>query len=318
MDVKKRISCITLLLLLLFAVSFCGTGTLRASAASTKANTWVKKGSRYRYLNSKGKYVKNKFKKINGYWYYFNKNGNAVTGLKTINGRLFYFKKTGTAGRKGRMLTGWRTVKGTKYYFRTTGSSGVIGAAYQSEWATIDGREYYFNCDGSVSAKTALTESQFIETVGALAREDMKKSGILASVTTAQAILESGWGRSSLAMEANNLFGMKATLSGNAWASNWSGKTFVKTTLEYLNGKWYSISDTFRSYDSIAESVADHSAYLAGAMNGTKLRYAGVVGNTSYAKTIKLIKKGGYATDPDYVSKVKKIIKTYNLTRFDK
>ena len=47
----------------------------------------------------------------------------------------------------------------------------------------------------------------------------MKKTGVLASVTIAQAILESGWGQSELSLKANNLFGMKTNLSGNTWAS---------------------------------------------------------------------------------------------------
>jgi flagellum-specific peptidoglycan hydrolase FlgJ len=137
-------------------------------------------------------------------------------------------------------------------------------------------------------------------------------------VTTAQAILESGYGTTTLGMEANNLFGMKAQLSANTWSSPWTGKVFIKSTQEYLDQQWYTVTDTFRAYESYAQSLADHSAYLAGAMNGTKLRYEGVVGNTSYKKTIRLIKNGGYATDPDYVTKICNIITRYNLTQYDK
>lgn len=317
MNFKKKIVHMALLFVLLFAVSLSGTSTIRAEAKTAKANTWVKKSGKFRYLNSNGSYVKKKFKKIGGYWFYFNKNGYAATGLTTIGGRKFYFKKTGTAGKKGRMLTGWRTVGGKKYYFRKSGGTGVKGAAYKSEWVTIGGQRYYFNADGSLNTNT-MTEQEFIDTIGNLAREDMKQSGILASVTTAQAILESGYGTTSLGMEANNLFGMKAVLSNNSWASAWKGQTFIKTTQEYLNEQWYTITDTFRAYDSYAESLADHSAYLSGAMNGKKLRYAGVVGNTSYKKTIRIIKNGGYATDPAYVTKICNIIKKYKLTRFDK
>lgn len=315
MDLKKKLSHMALLFILLFAVSFSGLGAVRAEADST-VNTWIKKDGKISYLNSNGKYVKNKFKKIKGYWYYFDKNGHAATGFTTVSGKTFYFKKTGSAGKMGRMLTGWHTIGGKKYYFRKSGGAGVRGAAYKSEWAVVGGTKYYFNSDGSLNTNT-MTEQEFIETIGELAREDMKQSGILASVTTAQAILESGYGTTSLGMEANNLFGMKAVLSNNSWASAWKGQTFTKYTQEYLNKKWYTIADTFRAYDSYAESLADHSAYLSGAMNGSKLRYAGVVGNTSYKKTIQLIKKGGYATDPAYVTKLCNIIKKYKLTRFD-
>ena len=66
----------------------------------------------------------------------------------------------------------------------------------------------------------------FIDLISPLAIEDMRTSGILASVTIAQAILESGWGTSELAVNANNFFGMKKSLSGNTWPnSTWDGKS---------------------------------------------------------------------------------------------
>ena len=63
-----------------------------------------------------------------------------------------------------------------------------------------------------------MTQEQkaFIERVGALAAADMQKSGVLASLTIAQAILESGWGKSGLTVKANALFGIKAGTSGRA------------------------------------------------------------------------------------------------------
>lgn len=249
--------------------------------------------------------------------YYFGNDGVMRTGWEKIGGKYFYFIPKGESGVKGKMATGWYTIKKQKYYFRTTGKKGVKGARYKSEWKTIKGKKYYFNKNGTVNTET-LTQSQFIKTIGKLASKDMKKSRILASVTTAQAILESGYGTSSLAMEAHNLFGMKATLSGNTWKSAWDGKTFTKSTKEYLNGKWCTIDAPFRAYDTFAESLADHSAYLAYAKNGNRLRYKGVVGNKSYKKTIQIIKNGGYATDPQYVSKVCAIIKKYKLTKYDK
>ena len=62
-----------------------------------------------------------------------------------------------------------------------------------------------------------MTEKEFVEKIGNLAAEDMRTSGILASVTAAQACLESGYGSTELAKNANNLFGMKTTLSNNTW-----------------------------------------------------------------------------------------------------
>lgn len=307
----------TIVLFLLITFAFFGTSTVGYAAGAASTGKWITSGSTVKYRYADGTYARNGFVKINGRWFYFKKNGKMLTGLRTIDGVVYYFRKSGSAGLKGKVLTGWRTIGGKRYYFRKSGGAGVKGAAYKSEWVTIDGQRYYFNCDGSLNTNV-LTEEEFINLIAPLAQQDMKKSGILASVTIAQAILESGYGSSALGMEANNLFGMKASLSGNTWPSKWGGKTFVKYTQEYLNKKWYTISDTFRAYDSFAESIADHSAYLTYAMNGSKLRYEGVVGNTSYKKTVKLIKKGGYATDPKYVTKVCSLIKKYKLTKYDK
>lgn len=336
--IKKKHS--YLFLILLVALLLTPMASARAQAATAK---WVTKNGELKYRRSNKKYARNGFFKINGKWYYFDQNGNVASGWVQVNSRryyaaksntpgkrgvlrtgwqkignqYFYFLKNGQAGTVGKLVTGWKTIGGKKYYFRASGKTGVIGARYKSEWKTIGGKEYYFNQDGSLNTNT-MTNSQFIAKIGKLAKKDMKKSGILASVTTAQAILESGYGTTSLGMEAYNLFGMKAMLSGNTWPSAWEGKTFQKTTKEYINKKWITITDTFRAYDSFAESLADHSAYLTYAKNGKRLRYKGVVGNKSYKKTIQIIKNGGYATDPDYVDKICNIIRRYNLTKYDK
>ena len=165
-----------------------------------------------------------------------------------------------------------------------------------------------------------MTEQEFISFMGPLARADMAKSGVLASVTTAQAILESGYGSTELARNANNFFGMKCSLSGNTWpGSTWDGvsKYRKQTGEEDANGNAYTITADFRKYASAADSVADHSAYLLGAMNGSKQRYAGLKGEADPAKAIGIIKAGGYATDTKYVSKVLSIINKYNLTKYD-
>ena len=165
-----------------------------------------------------------------------------------------------------------------------------------------------------------MTEQEFISFMGPLAQADMAKSGVLASVTTAQAILESAYGSTELARNANNFFGMKCSLSGNTWpGSTWDGvsKYRKQTGEEDANGNAYTITADFRKYASAADSAADHSAYLLGAMNGNKKRYAGLKGETDPAKAIGIIKAGGYATDTKYVSKVLSIINKYNLTKYD-
>ena len=168
-----------------------------------------------------------------------------------------------------------------------------------------------------ISPLKGVDSETFIEYVGALAKEDMKKTGILASVTIAQAILESAWGQSELSLKANNLFGMKASLSGNTWDSEWDGKIYAKWSPEEENGVTVSRYSDFRAYDDPAKSIKDHSDYLCGAMNGSKLRYEGLKGETDYKKAIQIIKDGGYATDSGYVNKVIDIIERYDLDVWD-
>ena len=149
---------------------------------------------------------------------------------------------------------------------------------------------------------------------------DQKKSGILASVSMAQFILESGYGKSELAQKANNVFGMKKSLSGNTWSgSSWDGKSvYTKQTKEQnADGSYVTITADFRKYKCVEDSIADHSAYLLGAKNGSKQRYAGLKGCTDYKKAAQIIKDGGYATSLAYVENLRSIIERWNLTQFD-
>jgi flagellum-specific peptidoglycan hydrolase FlgJ len=166
-----------------------------------------------------------------------------------------------------------------------------------------------------------LSNADVIKKVGSLFTADMKKSGILASVSLAQFILESGYGKSELAQKANNCFGMKKSLSGNTWTGSvWDGKSVYtkKTQEDDGTGKHYTITADFRKYPDIEKSIADHSAYLLGAKNGSKKRYAGLKGCKNYKKAVKIIKAGGYATSTTYVEKLCSIIEKWNLTKYDK
>ena len=165
-----------------------------------------------------------------------------------------------------------------------------------------------------------LSSEQVIAKVGGLFTANQKQSGILASVSMAQFILESGWGKSELAQNANNVFGMKKSLSGNTWnGSTWDGKSiYTKTTQEDDGtGKHYSITADFRIYANVEASIADHAAYLLGATKGSKKRYEGLKGEKDYRKAIQIIKDGGYATNTTYVANLCSIIEKWNLTRFD-
>ncbi|MDD6438915.1 MAG: glucosaminidase domain-containing protein [Lachnospiraceae bacterium] len=290
----------------------------------------------YYYFNTTGKKgvvgrQKTGWITVGRYRYYYHPDGTKASGLTTIGRKLFYFSETGAVKYRGRLVTGWKTVDGKKYYFRPTGKIGTVGAAYKNKKVKIKKKYYRFDAEGSLITNNTNTASSstapvasvvsnevFIETIGTLAHADMQQSGVLASVTTAQAILESASGTSVLAIYAGNLFGMKAALSGNNWPSAWNGATYKKQTLEYMNNSYISVYADFRKYENWAQSVADHSAYLTGAQKSKGiLRYAGLAGEKDYKKAASIIKAGGYATDPGYVAKLCSLIERYNLTRFD-
>ena len=156
-----------------------------------------------------------------------------------------------------------------------------------------------------------LSEAEAVAEIGPLFTENQKQSGILACVSMAQFILESGYGKSELAQNANNCFGMKTSLSGNSWSgSSWDGKSVYtkKTQEQNADGSYVTITADFRKYACVEDSIADHAAYLLGAMNGSRKRYEGLAGCTDYKKAVQIIKDGGYATSHTYVQNLCNII----------
>lgn len=158
----------------------------------------------------------------------------------------------------------------------------------------------------------ALTEKQknFIKMVGEAAKKDMQTSHILASITTAQAILESGYGTSELAKKANALFGIKK--------NGWTGKTYTVKSKEEINGKLVWKTSVFRKYDSYAESIADHSNYLkTRKADGKNLTYKKIVGECNYKKAAQALQNAGYSTYSNYTSMLCNLIEKYKLTQYD-
>lgn len=135
----------------------------------------------------------------------------------------------------------------------------------------------------------------------------------------AQFILESGYGKSEMAQNTNNCFGMKKSLSGNFWSGRtWDGSSIYtkKTQEQKADGSYETITADFRKYPCVEDSIEDHSAYLLGAKNGSGLRYDGLKGCTDYKKAAEIIKTGGYATSLTYVEKLCSIIEKWELTQF--
>lgn len=141
----------------------------------------------------------------------------------------------------------------------------------------------------------------FIEKIAPLAVANAEESGIPASLTIAQAALESNWGASRLAVEGNNLFGLKGSGSGGS---------LILPTTEYRGGGTVTVNAAFRKYRSWAESIADHARLLSAA------RYAGAVRKTG-PEAARAVAAAGYASDPQYASKLIRLMDTYNLTRYD-
>ena len=157
----------------------------------------------------------------------------------------------------------------------------------------------------------SFSKEDFINKISPLAQKAWQTEKILPSLTIAQAILESDWGRSELARNANALFGIKAHTDPT------HKKTYTKTTWEYSNGKYIQIEAKFKAYDSWEESVKDRSKYLATRQIGGVHIYKDLIGETNYKKACEKIYKAGYATDPNYPKKLIDIIEKYNLDRFD-
>jgi flagellum-specific peptidoglycan hydrolase FlgJ len=132
----------------------------------------------------------------------------------------------------------------------------------------------------------------------------MKSHGILASLTIAQAILESGWGESGLTQKANNLFGIKC-------GSAWRGDSITLPTQEWDGSKYITVNAAFRKYASWADSIADHTQLLL------LPRYKNLVGEKDYKAACQKIREDGYATSPTYTKNLIKLIEQYNLNQYD-
>lgn len=147
------------------------------------------------------------------------------------------------------------------------------------------------------------TEKQaFLDKIVPLAQLEAKRSGILASLTIAQAIVESDWGRSILATKGFNFFGIKG---------DYLGKYIVKNTGEFRNGAAVREDAAFRAYPDIETGFQDHSNFLR------RAHYKKIWYQHDYQQACFDVWDAGYATAPDYVSTLLKRIDDYKLTQYD-
>ena len=148
----------------------------------------------------------------------------------------------------------------------------------------------------------------FIKQVAPEAQAMQNTYHVYASITIAQAILESQWGTSQLASQYHNLFGIKGT----------GANSRVMTTKEYINGKWIVTKGRFRVYDSWSDSIKDHTRLMLNGTDTNQQNYDRVVHATNYQEAARGLQEAGYATDPDYAQKLISVIKAYKLYNYDK
>ncbi len=155
-------------------------------------------------------------------------------------------------------------------------------------------------CCQSVFAQVLITRSAYIEKYAKIAIREMRRSGIPASITLAQGILESGNGNSRLAKKGNNHFGIKCH-------ENWTGKTiYADDDLQ---------DECFRAYNRVRKSFRDHSLFIA-----SRSRYDNlfILDPRDFKSWAKGLQDAGYATNKDYRSRLINIIENEELFKYDR
>lgn len=138
----------------------------------------------------------------------------------------------------------------------------------------------------------------YIDQYKDIAIEEMLRYGIPASITLAQGLLESGAGKSELAVKGNNHFGIKC--------HGWTGRSVYHDDDEQ--------QECFRAYDNPRDSYEDHSKFLK---SGRRYAFLFQLDRTDYKGWAKGLKSAGYATSPTYANSLINIIETYGLYKYD-
>ena len=150
-----------------------------------------------------------------------------------------------------------------------------------------------------------MTPDIFIKLLTPAAVASAKKTGIPASYVIAAGALESGWGTSLLSTKGRNLFGVKAD-------PVWKGSVLLLPTREFRKGKWVTEQAKWRFYPDWLACIADHAAFFK-----VNKRYTNALKCTSGEAFAYAVASAGYATDPDYASKLVSIIRKYELAKLD-
>ncbi|MFI5891296.1 sporangiospore maturation cell wall hydrolase GsmA [Actinoplanes sp. NPDC051513] len=208
----------------------------------------------------------------------------------------------GVCGVVGSMVSG--TVRSTTQWNRLSDGSYISHAYVVTPTLHL--------CPGaSTKPIVAPTPDQFIVAAAPGAQKGWREYGVPASVTIAQAILESGWGRSSLSVTDSNYFGIKC--QGSSYGTLAKGCHVYNTTECDKAGKCFATTGSFRIYANMANSFRDHGNFLR-----VNSRYKPAFSYTKDAnKFIWQVWKAGYATDPNYYTKITTLMASHNLYQYD-
>lgn len=157
----------------------------------------------------------------------------------------------------------------------------------------------------ALTANSREVKLAYIERFRSIAVEEMHRSGIPASIKMAQAILESNAGTSTLAVQANNHFGIKC---GN----DWTGKEYFRKDDDYRHGKL--VQSCFRAYTNAETSFQAHTNFLTGQ---SRYQFLFNLKQGDYRAWAKGLRQAGYATDPAYSQNLIQIIEMYRLHELD-
>jgi len=185
------------------------------------------------------------------------------------------------------------------------GAASIPGLASAAKHPAGPGTPYRRHRPAPSTAPVSAVSAQqaFINAVAPGAMATQRTYGVPAAVTIAQAIDESGWGQSMLAINDHNLFGIKGT--GPAGSD-------VQPTEEYENGQWVTTNAPFRVYHSLAESIQDHGELLA-----TSGYYTQAMADRNNPDAFANALTGVYATNPEYGADLIGLMQRYNLYRYD-
>ncbi|MFD1672951.1 glycoside hydrolase family 73 protein [Agrilactobacillus yilanensis] len=184
----------------------------------------------------------------------------------------------------------------------------IFGVVRGFEYHEASLQQAAIDSSKAVREKEQREKTAFINKIAPYAKQLYQTYHILPSITIAQAILESDWGKSRLASEYNNLFGVKSTDPNNSK---------VLDTQEYVDGAWQTVKGRFQVYDSYDASLLAHAKLLAGGTSWNQDQYTHVVNATDYVSAANGLQQDGYATDPGYAKKIIQIIDKYKLTQYD-